>query len=84
MAARLCKFVMNRRSAVLAFTLLACGAAACSQSAQAPLPDLATASPSKQQLPTPQDQKRAIDEMVAKRNAQAAEAARQSGESGAK
>ena len=39
-----------------------------------PLPDLATQSPSKQPVLTPAEQKKAIDDLVAKRNQQATEA----------
>lgn len=53
---------------------LALALAGCSQGSQSQLPDLATASPSKQQTMSPADQKKAIDAMIAKRDAQQAEA----------
>ena len=59
-----------------AWVVVALLAAGCSQSRESPLPDLATQSPSKQPVMTPQDQKKAIDAMVAKREAQAAETTR--------
>ena len=58
---------------------LACAglAGGCAQSfGGVPLPDLATQSPSKQQVMSPSDQKKAIDELIAKREQQTAEAAR--------
>ncbi len=55
-------------------------ASGCSQPRDAPLPALATQSPSKQPIMTPAEQQKAIDAMVAKRNAQAAETAARTGE----
>ena len=51
-----------------AFTLAGC----VNTAAYSPLPDLATQSPSRQQVLTPSEQKRAIDGLVAKRDAQQA------------
>ena len=63
--------------AVAMLTLLVLTAAGCGQSRYMDLPDLATKSPSKQAVMTPTDQRKAIDELIAKRDKQAAEAAQQ-------
>ncbi len=58
---------------VLAFGL---GLGACGQSMDTPLPDLSTknATPSGQKTLTPAEQKRAIDDMIAKRDGKAPQA----------
>lgn len=59
--------------AKLALGLIALGLAGCvNTNAYTPLPDLATQSPSRQQVLTPAEQKKAIDGLVAKRDAQQA------------
>lgn len=65
---------------------LALCCAGCSNQAarDPPLPDLATQSPSKQPIMTPGEQKKAMDAIIAKREAQAAEAAARSGETKSK
>ena len=61
------------RLAIMMATL-ACGG--CGTSNYMELPDLSTQSPSKQAIMSPTDQKKAIDELIAKRDQQAAAAAR--------
>lgn len=74
-------FAAHSRVAALATAIaVAPSLAGCSSPAESrgpPLPDLATQSPSKQPIMTPAEQKKAIDAIAAKRDAQAAETARQ-------
>lgn len=68
----------GRALASLVLVLLIAGCAG--QSSDTPLPDLATQSPSKQPVMTPAEQKRAIDALTAKRDAQSAETAARNGD----
>lgn len=68
----------------MALALWCAGCSNQGQSREPPLPDLATQSPSKQPIMTPAEQKKAIDAIAAKRDAQAAEAATRSGEAKSK
>ena len=61
--------------ALTAAVLAIGGCAAASDTNFMKLPDLATQAPSRQQVLTPADQKKAIDDLIAKRDKQAAEAA---------
>ena len=62
--------------AVTALASLLGGCTSTANSGYMELPDLATKSPSKQPTMSPAEQKKAVDELVAKRDQQAAEAAK--------
>ena len=72
------RLLANRLARGVAFVIgmAALAGAGCGTSNYMELPDLATQSPSKQAVMSPTDQKKAIDELIAKRDKQAADAAR--------